>query len=291
MEPRDARQAADPEVVVVGLGPTGLVLSLVLARLGVRVACVEKAREPVHEPRAASIDDVAQRIMVRECPPVANLVEALRTQLVSHSGQLLFDLPPHLSQAGHSDIGFFFQPHLEEALRAKLRELDNATLHLGWEVVDVEDIGSQCVTSMRLVGPALDTMRLSSAFVVGCDGGSSRVREFAGLELQGTTYEEDGSWLVVDLKMAKGQRSVREAVLEARAADSDATHPSLMKAFRFVCDSARPGLDLPLPNGHARFEWVLSLSLISLDWVEHSLLCVPTNRCLTRVRTCQMRRH
>jgi choline dehydrogenase-like flavoprotein len=101
------------DVVVVGLGPTGLVLSLVLARLGVRVACVELQREPSQEPRAASVDDVAQRIMARECPAVEGLVQALRTQLVTERGHFLFDLPPHLSEAGHSDIGFFFQPHLE----------------------------------------------------------------------------------------------------------------------------------------------------------------------------------
>jgi hypothetical protein len=59
------------------------------------------------------------------------------------------------------------------------------------------------------------------------------VRQQAGLVLQGTTYDEDGSWLVVDAKMADNALSVRDAVLQARAGESQVgeMHVSLVTSF------------------------------------------------------------
>jgi len=45
----------DLEVLVVGAGPTGLVLALWLSRLGVRVRLIEKSPEPPESSRALVI--------------------------------------------------------------------------------------------------------------------------------------------------------------------------------------------------------------------------------------------
>ena len=45
----------DPEVLIVGAGPTGLVLALWLARLGVRVRIIDKTTEPGTTSRALAL--------------------------------------------------------------------------------------------------------------------------------------------------------------------------------------------------------------------------------------------
>jgi 2-polyprenyl-6-methoxyphenol hydroxylase-like FAD-dependent oxidoreductase len=47
--------AAAPEVLVVGAGPTGLVLAIWLTRLGVRVRIVDRNAEPSPTSRAVAV--------------------------------------------------------------------------------------------------------------------------------------------------------------------------------------------------------------------------------------------
>src|SRR5215510_7440200 len=47
--------SATPEVLIVGAGPTGLVLALWLVRLGVRVRIVDKTEEPATTSRAVAV--------------------------------------------------------------------------------------------------------------------------------------------------------------------------------------------------------------------------------------------
>ena len=46
---------SSPQVLIVGAGPTGLVLALWLARLGVRVRLIEKTAEPGTTSRALGV--------------------------------------------------------------------------------------------------------------------------------------------------------------------------------------------------------------------------------------------
>src|ERR1700704_2569354 len=51
----DASSTIDTEVLIVGAGPTGLVLALGLARLGVRVRIIDKTAEPGTTSRAVAV--------------------------------------------------------------------------------------------------------------------------------------------------------------------------------------------------------------------------------------------
>src|SRR6202167_420586 len=51
----NAFSSRDPEVLIVGAGPTGLVLALWLTRLGVRVRIVDKTSEPGTTSRALAV--------------------------------------------------------------------------------------------------------------------------------------------------------------------------------------------------------------------------------------------
>ena len=74
---------------------------------------------------------------------------------------------------------------------------------------------------------------IAAAFLAGCDGAASRVREQQGVQLEGTTFDE--RWLIVDLEH---NRNTTE-------------HTSVF------CDRRRPCITLPGPDDTRRFEFKL----------------------------------
>ena len=220
------------DVIVVGLGTTGLAAALLAAEAKLSVICIEPNVHPNVLPRAASMDRWSRTILERLCGEIET--QQLRTQLVTASGSLLFDLP------ASPDLAFFFQPQLEEALRKELSSRSNVQLMLGWSFTGaIENDDRVEVTAMHHQSSD-ETTTVRGRFVLGCDGASSSVRGAAGLSLQGTTFDES-TWLVADCALPD-HRDGRQ----------------MLQTFRFVCDPRRPGVDLPLPGGHVRFEWILA---------------------------------
>jgi 3-(3-hydroxy-phenyl)propionate hydroxylase len=244
--------AAVCDVVVVGVGMTGLAAALSLSSANVSLIAIDPLVSPSRDPRAASMDDWAQRVLSAECPEVSRLILRNRTQLVTSSMSLLYDLPPVDGIHGCSEIGFFFQPEVETALRSELLRRSNVTLLAGWTVTSCEDVTQQnsslgdsatiredsnfVILKAAKVGTD-ETLTLRSRFVIGCDGGSSTIRSCVGMKLVGTSLT-DSRWFVVD------------------AVECDA-HTQSLHSFRFICDPDRPGVDCRLPSGHIRFEWQL----------------------------------
>ena len=51
------------DVIIVGMGPSGLVLAGLLANYGIKIGIFDKKKSTVNEPRAVSIDDESLRIL------------------------------------------------------------------------------------------------------------------------------------------------------------------------------------------------------------------------------------
>jgi 3-(3-hydroxy-phenyl)propionate hydroxylase len=73
---------------------------------------------------------------------------------------------------------------------------------------------------------------LRAKFVVGCDGGTSRVRDLLGARLMGSTYTQ--RWLVVD------------AIVEGHD----------VSQISFYCDPSRPRVELPAIGDRVRWEFM-----------------------------------
>jgi 2-polyprenyl-6-methoxyphenol hydroxylase-like FAD-dependent oxidoreductase len=181
----------DTEVLVVGAGPTGLVLALWLARAGVRVRIVDKAVEPGTTSRALAVQARTlelYRPLGLAGDVVANGLRFAAANMWSRGRRV-----------GHAEFGNIGQglspfPYLlifpqEQHERLLIDHLDRAGVRVerGAELLGFEDRGDQVTARVRQPGGA--EAALNTSYLIGCDGASSRVRESLGTGFPGGTYD------------------------------------------------------------------------------------------------------
>jgi 3-(3-hydroxy-phenyl)propionate hydroxylase len=196
----------DCDVLVVGLGPTGSVLTALLAERGVTVIALDKEAAPYPLPRAVHFDHEIMRVFQQ-----LGLAEQMRRcardlpdyEFRAADGRVLMQLrPPRETPSGWGGGYMFHQPSLEAVLRARLEALPSADIRLGWSLDGLEpDVDGVTVRMTTPTGAA--TIR--ARYLVGCDGASSPVREAIGGGLY--DYQFDEPWLVVDVKVGPGSRT------------------------------------------------------------------------------------
>jgi 2-polyprenyl-6-methoxyphenol hydroxylase-like FAD-dependent oxidoreductase len=188
-------------VLIVGAGPTGLVLALWLNRFGVRVRIIDKLAASGTTSRALAVQartleyyqqmGLAQAVVDRgHKVPAVNLWvrrnQAARIPL-ENLGQGLTPFPFPV---------IFPQDEHETLLINRLREVGVEIERLA-ELVAFEDLGGAVRATVRR-GDAVDTS--SYAYLAGCDGARSRVREVLGAGFPGGTY--DHLFYVADVEAA-----------------------------------------------------------------------------------------
>src|SRR5580698_2439718 len=125
----------DCDVLVVGLGPVGAVLTALLAQRGVRVVAIDENLEPYPLPRAVHFDHEIMRIFQQL--GVAYDVQKHARDLPDYEfraadGQVLMKMrPPRQTPSGWGGGYMFHQPGLEGVLRERLAELPDADVRLG----------------------------------------------------------------------------------------------------------------------------------------------------------------
>jgi 3-(3-hydroxy-phenyl)propionate hydroxylase len=194
----NAENAVD--VAIVGCGPAGVVLAALLGQAGLRVHVCDRL-PGVHEiPRAIALDHeilrVFQQIGVLEA--VMPHVEPFTpSEYFGVDGQLIRRMtmvaPPY--PQGHVPSAVFTQPPVERVLRQRVAALPGVTLALGVEMTGLaqDDHGVSLAYA--------DGSRVRALYAVGCDGGSSGVRERLGIALEDLDFDEP--WLVVDVLVNK----------------------------------------------------------------------------------------
>jgi 2-polyprenyl-6-methoxyphenol hydroxylase-like FAD-dependent oxidoreductase len=167
---------------VVGGGPAGMVLGLLLARAGVEVTVLEKHRDflrdfrgdTVHASTLTLLDELGLGEAFAALPP--RWVDEIRIELDSGTVQVA-DLS-HLPGA-HQHIAFAPQWDLLDLLARAGRLEPTFHLLLGTEVTDLLREADRVVGV--LCGPPGDPRRLAADVVVDCSGRGSPVRARAGL--------------------------------------------------------------------------------------------------------------
>lgn len=165
------------DVIVVGGGPTGMMLAAELRLHGVRVVVLERDAEPSPVVRslglhARSIEVLDQRGILERF-----LAHGKRHPLGGFFAGIPAPAPDGLDTA-HPYVLGIPQPVTDRLLTERAAEL-GASIRRGREVVDVEqdDDGVTAVLS--------DGTSVRARYLVGCDGGRSTVRTLLGLPFPG----------------------------------------------------------------------------------------------------------
>jgi len=181
----------NPEVLVVGAGPTGLVLALWLTKLGVAVRIVDRAARPGETSRALAV-----QARTLELYRQLDLAEAVVECGHRVPGVNLWVRGRHAVRVGFETIGERLTPfpflHIfpqDEHERLLIERLAAAgvAVERETELLDFTDDGARIVARLR--GPAGETT-CEAALVAGCDGARSLVREAIGGGFPGGTYRQ-----------------------------------------------------------------------------------------------------
>ncbi|GGU94410.1 3-(3-hydroxyphenyl)propionate hydroxylase [Streptomyces albospinus] len=193
------KNAPDFDVVIVGYGPVGQLMALLLGGRGWRVGVVERWPEAYKRPRAVSFDDEIARVLAaaglaRQFPYFSE--PAPDYEWRNAAGQtLLYYNRRRIGASGWPQVSRFHQPHLEQALDGRVRGLRSTQVCRGHEAVELVDLGDRAEVTVR--DPAQQHYSLSAAYIIGCDGANSFVREHLQTSVTDLGFFYD--WLIVDV--------------------------------------------------------------------------------------------
>ena len=168
----------DPEVIVVGAGPAGLMLAGELRLAGVRVTLLERLAARTGESRGLGF--TARTMEIFDQRGLLSRFGDIEISTQGHFGGLPVDFG--LLDGAHQAAKSVPQSHTESVLEQWVTEL-GADIRRGHEVLTITDGDDRVTAEVR--GPG-GVVRLSARYLVGCDGGRSTVRKAAGFEFPGT---------------------------------------------------------------------------------------------------------
>jgi 2-polyprenyl-6-methoxyphenol hydroxylase-like FAD-dependent oxidoreductase len=194
--------SSDPSVVIVGAGPTGLILAHELLRRGVSIRLVEKRRGPSHTTRAMTVH--ARSMEMFDHIGAAHRLEEVCSECpgnVYHfPGREEDDQPRTDYRSLPTRYPFYYkinQNDFEQVLREHLLAVYSVVPEYRTEVVDIVPEGEG--VRVELVLPDGGSETVQAAWVVGCDGKRSIVRDRAGIAFEG---EEVAAMAMMDVPLS-----------------------------------------------------------------------------------------
>jgi len=180
------------DVLIIGAGPTGLVLALWLTKLGVNVRVLDKTAEPGTTSRALAV-----QARTLELYRQLNLADAVverghRVPAVNLwvKGEPAARLPFERVGSNLTPYPFlhiFPQDQHERLLIERLEAL-GVSVERRTELVSFTDGGERVIARLR--GPEGQEETCEASYIAGCDGARSIVRETIGTGFRGGTYRQ-----------------------------------------------------------------------------------------------------
>jgi 2-polyprenyl-6-methoxyphenol hydroxylase-like FAD-dependent oxidoreductase len=190
----------DAGVLIVGAGPTGLVLALWLTRLGARVRIIDKTAEPGTSSRALAVQARTLEFY-RQLGLADSIVERGRKTVAANlwvagkrAAQLFFgNMGAEISPFPYALI--FPQDEHERLLINCLSSL-GVEVERRTELLGFEEGGDQVLAKLKKPDGMVETCR--ATWIAGCDGARSTVRETLKIGFPGGEY--DHLFYVADVK-------------------------------------------------------------------------------------------
>ena len=221
----------DSDVVIIGYGPTGSVLSILLAQYGYRVVVLERYPSTYPLPRAVHFDGEVARVFQAcgigdQLPLISDTSGVYEWQNAQRQTLLRFPASTN-SGMGWPGGNMFTQPALEDALAQRAETLSNLTVLRAHDATDIAQ-SDEFVTVTHTGGST------SARYLVGCDGARSLTRTLLGSPVTDLGFFYD--WLICDV-ILNNQRTYDPQNLQ-------------------VCDPHRPTTVVSGGPGRRRWEFM-----------------------------------
>lgn len=241
---RAANCEFDADVAIVGAGPVGTLLALLLGSKGKKVTLIERWTKAYDRPRAVTYDHEIARIL-------ATLgIDSENDSAITWHDELYYwkntsgeDIQivdwQSQSASGWRVRYWFNQPDLEARLMRLAEACPSVTHVRGFDAVGLaqdDDGVTLTLQRNRVEDPHSDeTMTIRAQYVVGSDGANSLVRDELGIENEDRGYFFD--WLILDM-IPKGDFKMSPAQWQ-------------------LCDPRRPTTIVPGGPGRRRWEFMV----------------------------------
>ena len=194
------------DVIIVGGGPTGMMLAAELRLHAVDVLVLEKDPEPTNQVRslglhARSIEILDQRGLLERF-----LAQGRKYPGAGHFAGIDKPWPKHLDSS-HAYVLGIPQPATDRLLAEHAAEL-GANIRRGSEVVGLNEEPDGVTVELD------NGTQERSRYVVGCDGGHSRVRKLLGVGFPGEPARNE--WLRGEMELTTQPEEVAARVEEVR---------------------------------------------------------------------------
>ncbi|MHB9834708.1 bifunctional 3-(3-hydroxy-phenyl)propionate/3-hydroxycinnamic acid hydroxylase MhpA [Paraburkholderia terrae] len=201
------------DVAIVGYGPVGQSLSILLGERGYNVAVFDRWPSLYPLPRAVFHDHEIRRVF--HAMDIGEDVERIsqpsaKYQWFNADWKTLVEIDWSAESISDGPVGYLFnQPSLEALLDKKAKSLPNVSVQQGWEATQLQQLPDCCELTLRRGAmnganwdPTGETQTVRARYVVGADGANSFVRKSQNIEFDDLGFQED--WLVIDLKPNDG---------------------------------------------------------------------------------------
>ncbi len=239
----------DFDVVIVGYGPVGQMLSALLGKAGHRVGVFERYNDFYPWPRAIRFDGEVMRLFQN-----LGMVAEIEDEIVAADHYLWFgadgDLILDIDMTAPSPSGWrgdyvFYQPVIEAALDRVARSWPTVEVERGWTAEALVQHDDHVELTLRQVSqegiksdkPSDATRVVRGRYLIGADGANSFVRTASGISWIDLGFAE--RWIVTDVR------------------------PHNMDAFSHLpvaaqhCDPRRPMTMVRNGKHHRRWEFML----------------------------------
>ncbi|KAA5835095.1 bifunctional 3-(3-hydroxy-phenyl)propionate/3-hydroxycinnamic acid hydroxylase [Saccharopolyspora hirsuta] len=236
MTDSDNPAAEHSDVLIVGYGPVGQVLAVLLAQRGWRVTAVERWPQPYPMPRAVSFDGESARILAAAGVGAAihEHGESSREYTWTNAaGDVLLHVDiPDRGYFGWPDSTSMYQPGIEAALAERGAAVPGLRVLRGHEAKQLTS-GPNAV-ELAVENTDGEQFALTADWIVGCDGANSFVRRRIGATSTDLGFSND--WLTCDVILHDGRQ--------------------LSPNNQQVCDPHRPTTVVSAGPGHRRWEFM-----------------------------------
>lgn len=234
----------DSDVAIIGAGPVGTLLAILLGKQGKQVTLVERWPTIYDRPRAVTMDHEVARILATfgidsDSDPAIEYHEELYYWKNAELEDLQLVDWKSVSPSGWRVTYWFNQPELEVRLHGIAADIPSITLIRGWEATtlteDTDGVTVALQETEELIGTNGQQQNFRAKYVVGCDGANSFVREQLGINVIDKGYFFD--WLILDM-VPQGDYKVSPAQWQ-------------------LCDPKRPTTLVPGGPGRRRWEFMV----------------------------------